>query len=61
MVSKEVNTTVFLELDLFDGSVLHARIDMSHNPRLKTLFKRNTSYIIEEKAKGLTAGGPPTA
>ena len=61
MVSKEVNTTVFLELDLFDGSVLHARIDLSHNPRLKTLFKRKTSYIIEEKAKGLTAGGPPTA
>lgn len=61
MVSPDVNTTVFLELDMFDGSVLHARIDLSHNPRLKTLFKRKTSYILAEKTKGLTAGGPPTA
>ena len=61
MVSPEINTTVFLELDMFDGSVLHARIDLAHIPRLKTLFKRKTSYILAEKAKGLTAGGPPTA
>ncbi len=61
MCSDEVNTTVFLELDLFDGNVLHARIDLSHLPRLKSFFKRKTSYILAEKAKGLTAGGPPTA
>ena len=61
MVSPDVNTTVFLELDTLDGCVMHARIDLSHNPRLKTLFKLKKSYILEEKRKGSTSGGPPTA
>ena len=61
MVSPDVNTTVFLKLDTLDGCVMHARIDLSHNPRLKTLFKLKKSDILAEKEKGPTSGGPPTA
>ena len=38
----------------FDGSVLHAVVDLSHNPRLKTFYKLKESEILK---KELTSDG----
>ena len=44
-ISEAEDSTLFLELDTFEGCVIQARISLFHNPRLKTLFKIEASEI----------------
>lgn len=48
-MSEAEDSTLFLEIDTLDGCVIQARIGLSHNPRLKTIFKRRTSEIEENR------------
>ena len=48
-MSEAEDSTLFLEIDTLDGCVIQARIGLSHNPRLKTIFKRQTSEIEENR------------
>lgn len=45
------DSTLFLELDTLDGCVIQARISLSHNPRLKTLFKIEKSEIEQNRGQ----------
>ena len=48
-MSEIEDSTLFLEIDTLDGCVIQARIGLSHNPRLKTIFKREKSEIEEQR------------
>ena len=50
-ISEREDSTLFLELDTLDGCVIQARISLSHNPRLKTLFKIAKSEIEQNRAQ----------
>lgn len=50
--SESEDNTLFLEIDTFDGCVIQARISVTkHEYRLKTIFKRRTSEIEENRDK----------
>lgn len=50
-ISEREDSTLFLELDTLDGGVIQARISLSHNPRLKTLFKVEKSEIEQNRGQ----------
>lgn len=50
--SEREDNVLLLEIDTFDGCVIQARIAVSkHGQRLKTIFKRRTSEIEENRGK----------
>jgi len=53
MISPGDPGSVVMEIDTFDGCVMELFLDVkrSHPARLKTFYKRKTSYIIEETQK----------